>query len=44
MFHACQDTRPKSAFIRLKGAEVRRDTSIGIDLNDPLPLGGDESR
>jgi hypothetical protein len=41
MFHSCQDTRPKSAFTILKGGEVHRDTSIGIDLNDPLPLSAD---
>jgi hypothetical protein len=39
MFHACQDTRAKSAFTALKETEALRDTSMGIELNDPLPLG-----
>jgi hypothetical protein len=39
MFHGCQDTKPGSAFTPLKGGEFQRDTSIGIELNDPLPLG-----
>jgi hypothetical protein len=39
MFHGSQDTDPASAFTALDGGEYPRDTSMGIDLNDPLPLG-----